>query len=271
MGDNTGLRKAIRDVTGWSRQNLYYHQSAIVKKYGVAPRDDALYALALQHGISLDKYGLDHDTQRRASDVFRMVADGNQGGNGGTAPTSEPRRARAPTQMVSITANDRVLGDLPSSTTKYLKGNHKRSAEAYRLLYLVENSARETIMSVLKQQHGKNWWKVGVDPRIGRRAANRKKDDAQDPWHTPRGEHDIYYIDLYDYAQIMTSDANWPLFEPIFKRKSFVIETLHQITVSRRVVAHMNGLKAEDFDQLQTNYLTWMKVLKAHESGSAET
>lgn len=90
-------------------------------------------------------------------------------------------------------------------------------------------------------------------------------DDANDPWHEPRGDHQIYYIGLWDYAKIITDPNNWTLFEPILDRKEYVTETLRGTNVSRRVVAHMAELDADSRDHLVIHAKRWLKLLKARE------
>lgn len=266
MANDKGVREALMAEMGWSKQILTNRVTRLVKKHGIAPRVDSLYVLAVENDIPLDEYGVDSETQRRASDLARLVR-----GDGQVGPASLPKsKVKANTNTSRKTTDTALgqveLGALPNFMSKFTAGNHKRSATAYQLLQLIETSVRETIERVLTKKHGiKDWWSAGIDPDIQAKAAARMKDDAADPWHAARGEHEIHYIDLSDYVKIIVGADNWPAFKPIFKRTGFVDETLHQINVSRRVVAHMNPLRKDDFDQLRANYRKWMDMLRANE------
>lgn len=261
MADEKGIREALRKEKSWSPSALSHAVTRLANKYHIAPRSDALLALAHVNNVPLAKYGVDVEGQRRASELARMVASPTD-----VTSVSIGGGPQVRTKVVKVEMKGVHTGSLPGFMSSYGGGNHERSLSAYQLVYLFENSVREVIVRVLKKKHGtKDWWAKGVDPKINEKAENRKEDDKKDPWHAPRGEHLIHYIDLYHYNQIITSDGNWPLFKPIFIRKSFVEETLHQINVSRRVVAHMNGLKKSDFDSLKSNFRIWNSVLKANE------
>ena len=266
MTDEKGLRSALRAKMNWSASSLSNAVTGLVDKHKIAPRSDALLTLALLKGVPLGSFGVDGDSQRRASELARMVSSQTGETSVQGSRSTSGLSVSAP-KVVKVEVKGVSAGTMPSFMSSYGGGNHERSRSGYQLVYLFENSVREVIMRVLKKEHGnRDWWDKGVDPKIIKTAKKRKADDKLDPWHEPRGTHLIYYIDLYHYTKIITSDQNWKLFEPIFTRKGFVEETLHQVNVSRRVVAHMNGLKKADYDSLKVNFDKWNKVVVAAES-----
>ncbi len=263
MADESGIREALRQKNNWSAQALANAVTKLQNDLHIEPRSDALLVLAILNQVPLKGFNLDPESQRRASELARAIV-GTRPQPGPSASTTAVKSSVA-AKVVNVQSRDFDFGAMPAFMNIYAGGNHERSREAYQLLYLFENSVRETIVRVLKAEFGQDWWPRGVDPGTVRKAEDRKSQDDEDPWHTPRGEHLIVYLDLYDYNKIILSDNNWPLFKLIFKRKTFVEETLHRINVSRRVVAHMNGLAKGDFDSLKSNFNMWNKHLKAGE------
>jgi hypothetical protein len=264
VADERGIRNAIRKKKGWSAQSLANAVSQLQSGYQIEPRSDALLALAIVHQVPLRDFDVDPESQRRASVLARMIA--SDGSPSVAQGATSPRPKKVADKVVKVQSRDFDFGTMPAFMNTFAGGNHERSREAYQLLYLFENSVRETIARVLGGVHGKDWWTKGVDPDIVRQAEDRKKQDEDDPWHSPRGEHLIFYLDLYHYNKIILSGQNWPLFKPMLKRKTFVAETLHRINISRRVVAHMNGLKKADFDLLKSHFNMWNSYLKAGEA-----
>jgi hypothetical protein len=207
------------------------------------------------------------DTLIKVGQLSRFVSSDRAG------PAPELKKAQNSDRgerRVSVNIDGVEAGVLPSFMSPYAGEARQRSAKAYPLLSLIEQSIRELISRVLWAKYGDDWWNNAVDPAIRKKAEGRQRDDDLDPWHTPRGDHPLFYLDIRDYVEIIVDDSNWPLFEPILDRSEFVTETLREINVSRRVVAHMNALNKHDFERLSTTFRKWMKHLKARESNLPE-
>jgi hypothetical protein len=222
----------------------------------------ALYVLAHQHGLPLERFGVDPDTLIKVGGLAREVTAGTQ-----PAPPTRPSRARKPVPARTVTVKAPGLDptDIPQFVSKHAKPAVGNAAEAYTLLYLFENAIRDVVIRVLQAQHGVDWWTRAVPPDIQKQAAKRMKQDSDDPWHTPRGNLPIHYLDLHHYRDIILAPANWPLFEPLLDRPTLVEETLRDINLARRVVAHMNPLTSADLTHVRANFRKLMGTLKARE------
>lgn len=216
-----------------------------------------MYVLARRERIRLERYGIDAAT---LIEVGRL--EGDLGGPSIDRPVSKSRLGKPK-------VSPKPLPGIEPSRLPRMMVTHAsavdRSVMAFRHLYLIENSVRELIRRVLMNRHGPEWWGLAVPKKVRDAGEYRQKQDLDDPWFTPRGDHPIYYLDLHHYAIIITESENWTLFEPFFKRKEFVSETLRDVNLPRRVVAHMNPLRAEDLDHLKAAYRKWMGQLIATE------
>lgn len=262
MADDTGIRQELRDRTGWSPQNLSNRVRSLRDNGHLMSRQHALYVLAHEQGVDLENFGVEADTLIKVGQLSRSVRDVPVTSR---QASEQPKQSRAG-RRVTVSVDGVDVGMLPSLLASHTREADQRSAKAYHLLYLIEQSIRHVISRVLSDTHGEAWWDNAVDSTTRKKAESRQKDDDLDPWHSARGDHPLDYLDIWDYARIIVDDSNWPLFEPIFDRPEFVTETLREINVSRRVVAHMNGLSRHDFERLKTTFRKWMKHLKARES-----
>jgi hypothetical protein len=122
----------------------------------------------------------------------------------------------------------------------------------YPKLYLVENSLRVIVHSVLTNQLGSNWWTIAVDPRIQRKIAGFQNRHQARPWHTNPGKHEIYYTDFSDLTEIIRVNAH--LLSPAILDINQWIAKIETIRLPRNVVAHMNFLNAQDRNRIDVVY-----------------
>lgn len=108
----------------------------------------------------------------------------------------------------------------------------------YWKLYVIENTVRIIIHSVLTAQINMNWWGTATTPTLQKKALGLRKKYMTSPWHTVPGNHDIYYIDLADLNEIIR--ANSHLFLPVIPDIDQWMARIEQIRLPRNVVAHMN-------------------------------
>lgn len=108
----------------------------------------------------------------------------------------------------------------------------------YWKLYAIENILRVVVNSVLSKQINPNWWVVGVDPDVQKKAAKVRASYASKPWHTPAGSHDIYYVFLPDISNIMR--ANSHLIAPVIPSIGLWIKRVDDIRIPRNLIGHMN-------------------------------
>lgn len=231
-------------------------------------REHALYVLAFEHGIQLDKY-LDADDLATVADQvtrYRRVRTNamTESGNGSTKVAKPTARKDATPREVIVKVTGAEFKDLPKLMFGLVGPAQRAAEEAYHLLHIFENSMREVIHRVLEAQHGSTWWDE-VPKGIRNKAAQYQQNEAKEAWHLPRGVEPIQYVDLLDLAAIIEHPKLWSHFKPLFPREGFVSGLVHDMNVSRRVVAHMNVLPKAEVRTVQVTFRKWARQLKANE------
>jgi hypothetical protein len=258
---NQKVKNALLQKLGVSPQRL--SQLAKQRKEQL-PMSTALavYTIAHENGIDISK----HLSTEETADVRTLMSQLQRGGSGPTppAPNGARRRGRSGAGKREVKV---VFGGVDAGTIPALKPTHaaeaKRMSErVYPTLYLFENSVRDLIELVLDAAHGKDWWNAAVPSKVRDKAEEHKKDEAKDPWHSPRGRRPIDYVLLNDLWAIIKH--NWTDFKAVFPNQAWV-ETLitSDMNVSRRPIAHMNPLAADDISNIEAAFRKWVKQLRA--------
>jgi hypothetical protein len=120
----------------------------------------------------------------------------------------------------------------------------------YWKLYVIENILRVVLNSVLLRQIGLNWWTIAVDPGVQKKATKVRAAYASRPWHTPAGNHDIYYVFLPDISNIIR--ANSHLLAPVIPTINIWITRIDDIRIPRNLVGHMNFPNVADRQRIDT-------------------
>ena len=120
---------------------------------------------------------------------------------------------------------------------------------SYSELYLIENSLRVLIHSVLHAQVGSDWWTRAVAQPIRNDVERFKKQYVARPWHTKPGAHDIYYTQLKHLSEIIRSNRNH--FDPLIADVDQWIAEIERIRLPRNIVGHMNYPSPNDRKRLQ--------------------
>jgi len=80
-----------------------------------------------------------------------------------------------------------------------------------------------------------------------------------------RGQREIDYVFLNDLSAIIKHQ--WKHFKPLFPSQAWVESLItSDINVSRRVLAHMNPIAADDVRNVEAAFRKWVKQLKAVEA-----
>ena len=219
----------------------------------------ALFVLAHKNGMKLSNYL----TPEQIGEVRGLV----QGrlGLAVPSPTNGALRAtrRTSPRPVSVLIANVKVGEIPG-----LKASHAQEAKAmgervYPTMYLFENSVRDVIELVLKTKYGNDWWQTAVPGKVREQAAQFAEDEKKDTWHSKRGRRQIDYLQLPQLWKIIKH--KWKDFEPLFPQGQAWVQSMieNDMNVSRRVIAHMNPLEADDITSLEASFRKWVKHLKA--------
>lgn len=120
----------------------------------------------------------------------------------------------------------------------------KLGKDYYWKIYVLENTIRVIIHSVLAIQVGPDWWDKVVDPGIrGNALTIRNKYLTQAPQRSP-GRHDIYCTYLPSLGRILFDNKGY--FYPLLPEVEKFIIGLERIRLSRNLIGHMNVLTGVD-------------------------
>lgn len=136
------------------------------------------------------------------------------------------------------------------------------SERVYPTLYIFENSVRDLIERVLRATHGDDWWVQAVPRSVRQTAEKHMAAEKKDPWHDARGRREIDYVFLNELWAIIRD--NWADFKALFPNQAWVDSLVtSDMNVSRRVLAHMNPLGADDIGNIEAAFRKWTKQLQA--------
>jgi hypothetical protein len=126
------------------------------------------------------------------------------------------------------------------------------AGKVYWKLYVVENTFRIVINSVLSIQIGPQWWTQAVAPGVRNAAQRRRNLAAATPQHTNPGSHDIYLIGLFDLIEIFRNHSH--LFQPVIPETNQWLITLEHVRPARNIVGHMNFPNTYDRSTIDSAY-----------------
>ena len=136
----------------------------------------------------------------------------------------------------------------------------RRMGEVYELLYCLENSVRELIRTSLLERLGpEQWWDEGVPEKIRKSAESRARDDERAPWHSPRGDSLLVYIDFLQLGEIIRH--RWEDFEDLLGDQAWVENYFKEMNRTRRALAHTGSLTQHDVDYMEMRVRQWLMVV----------
>ena len=249
------IKKRLLDQLGIARQSLDGRVKTIQKSVPIG-RDHAIYLIAFEEDVKIDDR-LDPETLERVS---RYAAQ--------KRAEREPTRSRSgsggrqsKTAAVKI-ANVRVE-EIPGLSPTHAREAKVMAEKVYPVLYVFENSARDIIARVLEASLGPDWWDKVSYSEIRREVRRRKAQEGDEAWHSKRGDSPLAYLDLGHLSDLVGKPNVWPYFEEIFPRDNWVSAVVDDLTVSRRVIAHMNPLTDDDIKQVEAGFKRWVKQIRA--------
>lgn len=129
---------------------------------------------------------------------------------------------------------------------------HYVADQAYWKLYVIENTLRVVINSVLSIQVGPNWWSTVLDPKKARSIQQFRASYTSRPKHASPGTHDIYLTFLSDLNKIIQLQSD--KFRSVIPDVDRWILRLEAIRLPRNLVGHMNFPNYYDRDKINTVY-----------------
>ncbi|MBS3093555.1 hypothetical protein J4456_03175 [Candidatus Pacearchaeota archaeon] len=103
-------------------------------------------------------------------------------------------------------------------------------------LYLFENNVREFIRILLETNHGEDWWRKGVPPKVRAKCASRREEGLDEE----READLLFFADFYDYRIII--ESNKTIFSSYIDTKDWC-KKLEDMEPIRNAIAHNRPLK----------------------------
>ncbi|MDX6510666.1 MAG: hypothetical protein QOE36_170 [Gaiellaceae bacterium] len=251
----------VRKKLGGVTSEAVRQRRARIQKAVPMANDIALYVLAHQLGLPVQRWVRDADTLQQVAGYAQQVAGTTEAP--AVRASSTRKQSRAVTRPAELRL-DNITVPAGLLNLKHLREAERMSNRVYPLLYVFENSAREYIDGHLSSVYGKDWWD---DPKIVSTPVRRnveiaRKAEAENRYHTARNARPVYYMSLGDLALIVGSENGWRVFKPPrLPRQTWFTELIQSAEVSRNIVAHMNPLQPADIKALEMSVQNWLKQI----------
>ena len=233
-----------------SQRQIYNKIKKIKDELGFGFSDDiASLVLAGEEGIDVYKF-----IEPEYRDDYRKAL--------GLRPRTIQRVApNTPTEVIKVMK----VPDMPDLTSPNLTDkifiDARKMAEAYYYLYLFENSLRIFIIDILSTTYGDSWWENKTNLKIRDKARKRIAKEEKNRWHSSRGAHPIFYVDIDDLKKIII--RNQSDFEPLLPENpiEWLTQRINEIELSRNIIAHHNPLGNDDIEQVKRYFRQWTRQL----------
>ncbi|HEU4587205.1 MAG TPA: Swt1 family HEPN domain-containing protein [Gemmatimonadales bacterium] len=227
--------------------------------------------LAHQRGIPLHRY-LDREAVAEVQRVLPLL-------NGAAASAAEPAhnakavarrgrgRAAGPAKARRIVFADGFDYEDPILPEAKLH-EAREMAAVYPMLYVLENSMRELVKTVMQERHGVDWWDTALTSRRARsakaKADSRRTGENNRRWHQRRGAHPIDYTDLSDLGELILAKRE-DFFPDVLgggDSAAWFEQFMRELEPSRNVVCHMNPLSAPNVSDVGVKLHRWQETLR---------
>lgn len=157
-------------------------------------------------------------------------------------------------------ANPLSLSDipLPPFVSEERRADLERMLPVYAHLFLLENSMRGLVESVLTKHLGEEWWDKAANSAMKRKHADRLQNELTKKWAPARTDFGpLFSLDWSDLITLMRKYQE--LFEPAVGEIAF-LNRYDDAAMFRHVVAHNGALRDTDhIDQIGIDFRTWIK------------
>jgi hypothetical protein len=136
-----------------------------------------------------------------------------------------------------------------------------RMAQAYELLFRLENKLRNLIEKKLKEKFGdSDWWSKGATHN----AREKYEDRRQDPrrrWHLLEDTSPLYFVDFEDLHDIIVN-KNRDLFEQYIGPIDRFSVNMKSLEIPRNMIAHNNVLPSEEYYDFRRTAEALLRVIE---------
>jgi len=249
---NQKLKKALLDKLGITQQGLSLRVQKLKKKISMTT-EDATYVIAQQEGLILDKY-LDVGTLDR---VRKLHID--------TSPLPQVSvplkvtKGKSSVEKIIKIGQDKLKDPLLPNSKISEAGE---MAKIFPLLYILENSIRETIDQVMTTRYGSNWWDSKAPKKLKDKVSVHMSDEQKNMWHQRKGTRPIDYLDFIELPKLMNK-LQKEFVPDIIPQFQWFDQLVQEVYKSRCVVCHMNPLHQDNVKAVKLRLSHWQKQIQS--------
>lgn len=132
-------------------------------------------------------------------------------------------------------------------------------ANAYKWLFITENTLRELIRGVFSSE--KNWWDNRVPDDVRKKVKEAK---VNSPYDDAKRKDELDYTHLGQLNEIIRKKGNWDLFLPFLKKKdkdTFKVE-IERVIPSRNSIGHCIALIGDDYKYAEMRFKAILNLIK---------
>lgn len=142
--------------------------------------------------------------------------------------------------------------------TDEIKAKGREMAEAYVMLYCIENSLRNFIDEILNEKYGEDYISnIFLPNNVKHCIQQRKSEEKKNLWLPIRGDKDVYYLDFVDLATLITN--NWDIFKIYFPEQAWISTKLNELYKVRCLIAHNSYIGKDERDMIVLYYKQLIK------------
>jgi len=251
---NQKLKKALLEKLGITKQGLSNRIQKLKKKISMTT-EDATYVIAQQEGLILDKYLAVGALDR----VRKLHLD--------TLPIPEASVSQKKGGKVKQKV-ERVIkiAQEPNLKDPLLPGRKISEAaemtKTFLLLYILENSIRETIDQVMTSRYGSDWWESKAPQKLKDRVSTHMSDEQRNMWHQKKGARPIDYLDFIELPKLMNK-LQKEFVPDIIPQFQWFDQLVQEVYKSRCVVCHMNPLHQDNVKAVRLRLTHWQKQIQS--------
>lgn len=251
---NKELRKALLKKLGVTPQALSQRVQKLKENHPITTTD-ATYIIAQREGIILDRY-LDKDTIGHVRGLLQQISPATQA----RVSTGRKTREEREVSRTIVFPKEFKVTDPILPQKKILEA--KEMTAVYPLLYIMENSIRELIDTIMTSRHGKDWWDSEAPKGLRKTVADRTLDEKKHSWHQRRGDRPLDYLDL-DQLKALMRKIEKEVVPDIIPSIEWFMQLVDEVYKSRCVVCHMNPLDKDNIQAVKLRLRQWQKQIRA--------
>ena len=179
-------------------------------------------------------------------------------------PKKTAKKVVTATISTLIKASTKKRPRLPTGDShkknKFKDKSTEKMANAYLWLYLTENTIRDLIRFVFKEEA--DWWNIRVNKGIRENVEEEKK---KYPYHGAERKDGLEFTHLGQLKEIICAKKNWKLFQPHLHEdnKNAFGYTIDKAIPSRNSIAHCTPLNSSDLKIVEVRFNDILKMIKS--------